>query len=125
MDQLLFRMAAGVQRYMIFDNLVTCKTSSLLLTLAYIDISRSPCPAFLVFAAAAEGSNQEQGTLTIAGVALEKSITWVPPGYLARGSSTILCWILQSDRYISYQHRFMVLEVVVIMTGLVVFFYAL
>lgn len=47
--------------------------------LAFVDTSSSPCPAF--FAVAEEGSNQEQGTFTIAGVALEKSTTWVPRGY--------------------------------------------
>ena len=47
--------------------------------LAFADTSSSPCPAF--FAIADQGSNQEQGTFTIAGVAVLKSTSWAPEGY--------------------------------------------
>ena len=47
--------------------------------LAFADTSSSPCPAF--FAVADQGSNQEQGTFTIAGVSLMRSTSWVPEGY--------------------------------------------
>ena len=54
-------------------------TASATGVLAFADTSSSPCPAF--FAIAKEGSNQEQGTFTIAGVSLERSTSWVPQGY--------------------------------------------
>ncbi len=60
--------------------------------LAFADTSSSACPAF--FALANEGSNQEQGTFTIAGVAIERSTSWAPQGYTgsysaAQGSVSI------------------------------------
>jgi hypothetical protein len=45
----------------------------------FMDTASAACPAF--FAMANEGSNQEHGTLTIAGVAMMQSTSWVPPGY--------------------------------------------
>ena len=54
-------------------------TASAFGVLAFADTSSSPCPAF--FAIAKEGSDQDQGTFTIAGVALMKSTTWAPQGY--------------------------------------------
>ena len=54
-------------------------TASALGVLAFIDTSSSACPAF--FAVADDGSNQDQGTFTIAGVALMRSPSWVPQGY--------------------------------------------
>ena len=54
-------------------------TASATGVLAFADTSSSPCPAF--FAIANDGSNQEQGTFTIAGVALDKSTTWAPQGF--------------------------------------------
>ena len=47
----------------------------------FVDTASAACPAF--FAVANEGSNQEQGTMTIAGVAVMQSTSWVPPGYSA------------------------------------------
>jgi hypothetical protein len=47
----------------------------------FVDTASASCPAF--FAVANEGSNQEQGTMTIAGVAVMQATTWVPPGYSA------------------------------------------
>jgi hypothetical protein len=48
--------------------------------LGFVDTANGgPCPAF--FAVADAGSSQEQGTMTIAGVAVMQSTAWVPPGY--------------------------------------------
>ena len=54
-------------------------TASATGVLAFADTSDSPCPAF--FAVADDGSNQQQGTFTIAGYAVQKSTSWAPPGY--------------------------------------------
>ena len=67
-------------------------TASSIGVLAFADTSSSPCPAF--FAVADDGSNQDQGTFTIAGVALMRSTSWVPQGYAgsysaAQGTITI------------------------------------
>ena len=48
---------------------------------SFVDTASAACPAF--FAVANEGANQEQGTMTIAGVAMLQSTSWVPQGYSA------------------------------------------
>ena len=67
-------------------------TASSIGVLAFADTSSDTCPAF--FAIAKEGSNQDKGSFTIAGVALDKSTTWAPQGYsgsysAAQGSISI------------------------------------
>ncbi len=67
-------------------------TASAIGVLAFADTSSSPCPAF--FAVADDGSSQESGSFTIAGVALMRETSWVPQGYAgsynaAQGSITI------------------------------------
>jgi hypothetical protein len=54
-------------------------TASATGVLAFADTSSSACPAF--FAVANEGSDQEQGTFTIAGYSVLKSTSWAPEGY--------------------------------------------
>ena len=54
-------------------------TSSANGVLAFADTSSSACPAF--FAVTNEGSNDNKGTFTIAGVALQGTTSWVPEGY--------------------------------------------
>jgi hypothetical protein len=61
-------------------------TASAIGVLAFIDTSSSACPAF--FAVANEGSSQESGSFTIAGVALMRETSWVPQGYAGSYSAT-------------------------------------
>jgi hypothetical protein len=46
---------------------------------AFVDASGGACPA--VLAITNEGSNEEEGTLTVAGIALNRETTWAPQGY--------------------------------------------
>ncbi len=47
--------------------------------LAFADTAIAPCPAF--FAVTNEGSTEDKGSFTIAGVAYQGTTTWVPEGY--------------------------------------------